>query len=142
MIPTIFPMNRNDLAAVADLSEQLGYPLLDEHLHQRFEELSGLPQHALFVLKNEQLLGWVHLELVYDLIEEKKVEIKAIVVDEKLRGQGHGQKLLKASVAWAKAQQVQAIFLSCNIVRDKTHAFYLKEGFTKTRTSHFFEIKI
>lgn len=136
------PMNRNDLAAVGAMSDQLGYRVENDLLIARFEELSTHPSHALFVSENDGVKGWIHLEVVLDLIEEKKVEVKALVVDEKARSQGHGNELLKVAREWAKTYGVSTIYLSCNILRERAHAFYLREGFERVKTSHFFEADI
>lgn len=135
-------MNRNDLPSVGAMSDQLGYPVETDELSERFEELSTLKNHALFVSDDEGVTGWIHLEVVFDLIEEKKVEVKALVIDENSRSKGHGSELLKTAREWAKTYGVSTIYLSCNILRDRAHAFYLREGFTKNKTSHFFEAKI
>lgn len=135
-------MNRNDLSAVGALSEQLGYPVELSELTARFETLSELPNHALMVCEGTAVTGWLHLEAVNDLIEETKVEIKALVVDQNERSKGVGSLLVKAAREWAKTYGSNTIYLSCNIIRDRAHVFYEREGFVKVKTSHFFELKI
>jgi GNAT superfamily N-acetyltransferase len=142
MNPQVFSMNRKHLAGVGALSNQLGYPVNLSALEARLEELSSLPHHGLFVIEDDGVKAWIHLEIVYDLIEEKKVEIKALVVDENERSKGHGHALILTAREWAKTYLLSTIYLSCNIIRDRAHAFYLREGFIKTKTSHFFELKI
>lgn len=135
-------MNRNDLKSVGAMSDQLGYPVKTSDLLARFEELTELSHNALMVCEENSVKGWVHLELVSDLIEEKKVEIKALVVEQNERSKGTGSLLVKAASEWAKTYGVTTIYLSCNIIRDRAHAFYEREGFTRVKTSHFFELKI
>lgn len=135
-------MNRNDLDSVGALSEQLGYPVEMEELRARFENISKLAHHALLVCSEMEVSGWIHLEAVSDLIEETKVEIKALVVNENMRSKGVGSALVQAAKEWAKTYGSNTIYLSCNIIRDRAHAFYEREGFTKVKTSHFFELNI
>ena len=135
-------MNRNDLVLVGAISDQLGYAVESQVLSERFEGLLPLKSHALFVSEDDGIKGWIHLEVVFDLIEETKVEVKALVIDENARSKGHGSELLKTAREWAKTYGVSTIYLSCNILRERAHAFYLREGFTKVKTSHFFEAKI
>jgi GNAT superfamily N-acetyltransferase len=135
-------MNRNDLESVGAMSDQLGYPVDTNELNTRFEELMKLSHHALMVCEENSVKGWIHLEVVSDLIEERKVEIKALVVDQNERSKGTGSLLVKAASEWAKTYGVSTIYLSCNIIRDRAHAFYEREGFTRDKTSHFFELKI
>ena len=133
------PMELKDLSSVTRLCAELGYPNSPDEIKARFLELQTLPNHCLLVVGDG--LGWIHLEIVFDLIETKKIEIKALVIDEKFRGQRLGQKLLQASREWAEKNGLDTIYLSCNIMRDRAHAFYLREGFIKNKTSHFFELK-
>lgn len=142
MNSSVRPMNRNDLKAVGAMSNQLGYPVEMSELITRFEELLKLSHHTLMVCGEDSVKGWIHLEVVSDLIEERKVEIKALVVDESERSKGTGSLLVKAATQWAKTYGVSTIYLSCNIIRDRAHAFYEREGFLKVKTSHFFELKI
>lgn len=116
--------------------------MLKADLIERFNDLSSLNNHGLLVLEDGGVKGWVHLEIVYDLIEEKKVEIKALIVDENSRSKGYGHALIKAAREWTKQNKLNTIYLSCNTMRDRAHDFYLREGFTKVKTSHFFETKV
>ena len=136
-------MMENHLPQVARLSEQLGYPVSQADLTARWNKLSRNTRHGLFVCEeNENILGWIHLECVEDLIEEDKAEIKAVVVDENSRGNGTGKALIETAEKWAKTYHLHTIYLSCNIIRTRTHKFYEREGFKTSKTSHFFEKKI
>lgn len=140
---TIISMSLDHLPQVSKLAAQLDYPVELKDLTARFEILRKLPSHGLFVLQDKDLvLGWIHLEAVDDLIEEKKVEIKAIVVDESVRGRGIGHQLIEQAKKWTLENNLKTIYLSCNTKRTQTHQFYLRKGFTQTRSSHFFEIQV
>lgn len=136
------PMELKDLESVEHLCQELGYPTSKALIRERFELLGKQPRHGLFVVHDSKVEGFIHLEVVLDLIEEQKVEIKALVVNENQRGKGLGKLLIEKSREWAKSHGVSIIYLSCNILRDKAHAFYLREGFKKTKNSHFFELEI
>ncbi len=136
-------MNSTHLPEVMKLSEQLGYPVTLENLTARWKNLTQKNRHGLFVYEeNKNILGWIHLEKVEDLIEEDKAEIKALVVEENSRGSGIGKALIATAEKWAKTYQLHTIYLNCNILRERTHNFYVCEGFTNYKTSHFFEKKI
>lgn len=136
-------MNEAHLPQVAALSDQLGYPVNSDELSQRWRELSQNKRHALLVCEeSENILGWIHLECVEDLIEEEKAEIKAVVVEENSRGNGVGRALIEAGEKWAKTYHLHTIYLSCNILRTRTHGFYQRNGFTNYKSSLFFEKKI
>lgn len=135
-------MNLNDLKRVLELAGQLGYPGELKDFETRFQSLVALPSHSLWVYADMEVEGWIHLERVLDLIEEEKVEIKALVVSETSRGKGIGKALLIQAREWAKTYRVSTIYLSCNIIREKAHAFYEREGFKKVKTSYFYEAEI
>lgn len=140
---SISPMNESHLPEVMKLSDQLGYPVTISLIAARWQKLSKKNRHGFFVYEeNKNILGWIHLECVEDLIEEDKVEIKALVVEENSRGTGIGKALITSAEKWAKTNQIGAIYLNCNILRERTHSFYIREGFSKYKTSHFFEKKI
>ncbi len=136
-------MKEAQLPQVARLSDQLGYPVSLDEISHRWKRLSSNERHALFVCEEtDNLIGWIHLECVEDFIEEDKVEIKAIVVDESARGKGAGRALMNAAEKWAKTYHLHTIYLNCNTIRTRTHKFYQREGFTNYKTSLFFEKKI
>lgn len=139
----ISPMNELHLPEVARLSDQLGYPVPLKDLRERFRKIISSKRHTLLVYEqSENILGWIHVECVEDLIEEDKAEIKALIVDENSRGSGIGKALMDAAEKWAKTYQLHTIYLNCNILRDRTHKFYQREGYVNYKTSLFFEKKI
>jgi len=141
-ITNVFEMDRSDLPEVAGLAAQLGYPTRLDQLHARYEILEKRPDHGLFVFKTHQVLGWIHLQIMDDLIEESAVEIRTLVVDENSRSLGVGKSLIEFARKWSKIRNHDMLFLTCNIVRTRAHAFYEREGFTLNKTSHFYEQRI
>jgi GNAT superfamily N-acetyltransferase len=138
----IITMSVEHLERVRELSLQLGYEASLTDLRDRWEVLQSNPHHRLLVYVDRKVLGWIHFEEVFDLIEPVKVEIKALVVDEAARSTGVGKSLIRAAREWSKIRNRDIIYLNCNIVRDRAHAFYKREGFTLNKTSHFFEQKV
>ena len=80
-------MIASDSHAVADLAIQLGYPNSPNDILRRFSEISHLRDHLLIVAENEtsEIVGWMHLQVHLSLVANSRVEISALVVDEKLR---------------------------------------------------------
>ena len=140
---TIESMKIHHLDSVLLLSAELGYPGTHEALLARFIVLNGLKQHALFVSSSDRgINGFIHVEAIDDLIEERKAEIKALIVSENERNTGTGHELVKCAIEWARMFGLHTIYLNCNILRNRAHCFYEKEGFKKVKTSHFFEMNI
>jgi len=63
---------------------------------------------------------------------QRLCRITALVVDESLRGQGCGTKLIKLAQARANARQCSGLELTSNFRRQKSHAYYAHLGFEKT----------
>ena len=132
-----------DLPQILQLAGQLGYPSHVSELEKRYIELTKHSHHSIFKYEEaEKIIGWIHLEKVYDLIEETKLEVKALIVHEDARGTGVGHALIEHAKLWGKQQGLHTIYLSCNILREQSHEFYKREGFSLTKTSHFFELKL
>ena len=98
-------MNKFDSIKCKELTIQLGYPNNVADFDKRYSLINKLPHHHLVVAEtlNEKLVvAWMHLEIRYLLFSSFRVQISAIVVDEKMRGQGIGKKLLTYAENWTK----------------------------------------
>ncbi len=129
-----------DAEDIQKLVIQLGYEASPEAIESRFNLIKNDPHHAVLVVEDQGIQGCIHLEKTFSLLYEPRVQIRAFVIDEKIRGKGLGKALLSHAINWARNSKINTIYLSANISRDRSHAFYLKNGFTKTKTSHFFEM--
>jgi len=139
MTATIRKMSEHDLIEVGNLCEQLGYPVAALTLTERFKKLSELNKHQMFVSTSEnKIAGFIHFELIEDLLEEDMVEVRAICVDQAFKGEGHGKLLMKAAENWSKELGIRSLFLSCHIVRNEAQKFYESNDFRLDRTSHFY----
>lgn len=133
-------MNALDLAEVARLSEQLGYPVSPEKLAQRFERLTGAPEHRLVVVEQRrEVAGWTHVCLVDGLEAERFVEIRALVVDAAARRSGVGRALVGFARRWAKELGVGKVRVRSNVARDEAHRFYPALGFRLVKTQACYE---
>jgi GNAT superfamily N-acetyltransferase len=59
-------------------------------------------------------------------------------VDEGQRSLGAGAKLLEAAEQWAKARGCQGISVRSNVVRERAHGFYLRNGYEHYKTQKAF----
>lgn len=134
-------MNKFDSIKCKELTIQLGYP---DHLgdfDKRFSLINKLPHHHLVVAEavNDKLIAaWMHLEIRYLLVSSFKVQISALIVEEKVRGQGVGKKLLSYAENWTKNCGFKDIFIYSNMIKEETHSFYLKLGYQNSKDSKIF----
>jgi GNAT superfamily N-acetyltransferase len=61
-----------------------------------------------------------------------------MVVDENHRSQGIGAALVKAAIGWADEHGFRTVRVRSNVVRERTHAFYERLGFSRTKTQVVF----
>lgn len=137
-------MCENDLPQVIELAEQLGYQMILADLKMRFQKVIYRPTDKLLVAINveNEVCGWIHLQIQEDMLTESKGEVRAFVVDAKQRSKGIGKELLKAGEEWIRAQDVDKIFLRTNIAREAAHRFYKRENYELAKTSHMFTKKV
>lgn len=133
-----------DAGALGILAEQLGYPSTVAQVRKRFEILSEKPdENAVFVAEvYGEIVGWVHAHVYNLLVEDPQTEIGGLVVDEAVRGQRIGEKLMQAAEAWALEKGCSSVYLRSNVIRTRAHEFYKRIGYTIIKTQYAFRKKL
>ena len=129
-----------DAAAIAPLTTELGYPTDSATSHLRLTRLLPSERDAIFVAESDgRVIGWIHVSVVELLETDRHVVINGLVVGEAFRSRGAGILLLQAGEAWAREQGVDRIRVRSNIIRERAHRFYEREGYGKTKQSFTLE---
>ena len=140
---TLRPVREDDAAAVADLSTQLGYPTRSGQAAARLRDLAGRPEDAVVVAEEDgAVIGWIHVCGVWRLESGPSAEIAGLVVDEARRGRGTGAALVEAGAVWAREHGYATLRVRSNTVRTRTHAFYERMGFSRTKTQVVLDRKL
>jgi GNAT superfamily N-acetyltransferase len=130
-----------DAAAIAELSGQLGYPATVAAMQERLISLLHRPRYsAVFVaeLAPNQVIGWLHVSVTPLLEVPLRAEVNGLVVAERQRSAGAGAKLLQAAERWAKSKACKSMSVRSNVIRDRAHAFYLRNGYEHYKTQKAF----
>ena len=128
-----------DAAAAAKLSGELGYPVSTDAMMQRIECLSKLPGHVVYVAcVAGAVVGWIDVSAVHHLQSEAHAEIGGLVILSELRSGGIGQRLVAQAEQWALERGLKSMAVRSQIARAGAHRFYLREGYTRTKTSAVF----
>jgi PhnO protein len=137
---SVRPIEVADAAAAAALCAELGYPVSTTVLEQRIRALSALPDHAVLVacVEDGRVAGWIDVSITYHLPAEPYGEIGGLVVSEDVRGQGIGRELLAAAERWISERGIGQALVRSRVVRERAHRFYLREGYSHTKTSAVF----
>jgi GNAT superfamily N-acetyltransferase len=133
-----------DYPSLADLAGQFSYPSTVEEIAQRLNGLNASSDHAVFVaeLPGGEIAGWIAVSIYRGLEMNPRGEVTGLVVSVKFRSQQVGKHLLARAEEWTRAQGCSEISLRSNIIRDRAHAFYLREGYQHTKTQKTFRKKL
>jgi GNAT superfamily N-acetyltransferase len=129
-----------DFARMAELSGQLGYPSTSEEIARRLEGMQNSAEHAVFVasLADGGIGGWIGVFVSRSVEADARAEISGLVVDERHRSQGVGLRLLERAEQWAREKGCRAVGLRSNVIRDRAHVFYERNGYEHVKTQKSF----
>ncbi|MBI4347461.1 MAG: GNAT family N-acetyltransferase [Elusimicrobia bacterium] len=128
-----------DAEALRRLAAQLGYPDVAAAFRARLRRIIRSPRHAVFVADHEGVpCGWLHVRTQLFLELPEHAEIAGLVVDERCRSGGLGAALERAAQRWAREKRLPALRVRCNVIRKRTHGFYLRRGFELEKTQKVF----
>jgi GNAT superfamily N-acetyltransferase len=132
-----------DAAAAAQLSGELGYPASAEDMEVRIRAREHLRDHAVFVACiEEDVVAWIDVSIVHHLAVDAYGEIGGFVVADGHRGVGVGRELLAHAEQWIAARGIPNVVVRSQIKREDAHRFYLREGYSRTKTSAVFSKKL
>jgi GNAT superfamily N-acetyltransferase len=130
----------DDAEAAAGLSGQLGYSCSAEDLRERIEELSRTADRVAFAaVIDDQVVGWIDAAMERHLQYAASAVIGGLVVREDIRGLGVGKRLCIEVEEWARSKSVSLVRVRSQIKRENAHRFYLRDGYSKVKTSFVFE---
>lgn len=132
----------SDVAALATLAGELGYPATVPEMEERLARVSSGPDHALLVAEHDAIVGWIHVVLTRSLESDECAEIRGLVVSAGHRGTGIGRQLVLAAERWAREKGCRRIRVRTNVAREHAGAFYRKLGFQSTKTQEVFDMTL
>jgi GNAT superfamily N-acetyltransferase len=129
-----------DAARLAELSGQLGYPATAAQIRQRLRGIRPAAQHAVLVgeTKDAGVIGWLHVSKQPLLEVELRAEVNGLVVAEGHRSLGAGAQLLAAAEDWARKRGCKGMSVRSNVIRERAHQFYERNGYEHYKTQKSF----
>jgi GNAT superfamily N-acetyltransferase len=130
----------SDAARIAVLSGQLGYPSTTEQTKRRFRSIKPAARNAVFVAESAagRVIGWTHASLTPLLEMNLRAEVNGLVVADDERSRGAGAALLQAAEKWAQKLGCQYMSVRSNVIRERAHQFYLRNGYEHYKTQKAF----
>jgi GNAT superfamily N-acetyltransferase len=139
---------RGDAASLAELSGQLGYPATRAQIAKRFGKLAPPSRNALFVAEVKgnganrrpagSLIGWLHVSITNQVEVDTRAEVNGLIVAEGQRSLGAGARLLEAAEEWARRNGCDSVNLRSNVIRERAHKFYERQGYEHYKTQKAF----
>ena len=121
-------------AQLANLISQEGHPTMREDITNRLHQLPT-KDRLLLAVDGENLLGYAHLRVSEDLVNDETAEVVAIAVEASNRRCGIGTRLINAAETWATQSGRARLLLKTDVVRTPAHAFFSALGYEKDSTT-------
>ena len=136
IIRNITPSDAKEAAA---LSLELGYPVLADVMEARLRQFAALDNHVVYAACLQgRVVGWIDVGIVYHLQSPPYGEIGGLVVSAQHQGRGIGRRLVQAAERWIANQKITTVLVRSQITREAAHAFYLRQNFSRLKTSAVF----
>jgi GNAT superfamily N-acetyltransferase len=132
---------RGDAERIAQLSGELGYPASAAQIATRLRQLTPVSKHAVFVAESlaaAGVVGWVHVSVAHLLESDIRAEVNGLIVGEGQRSAGAGAKLLEAAEEWARRRGCRGMNVRSNVIRERAHGFYERNGYEHYKTQKAF----
>jgi GNAT superfamily N-acetyltransferase len=133
-------VKRTDAPQIAVLAGQLGYPATTPEIRKRLVGIKPASLHAVFVADAPEygVIGWVHVSKQPLLEVEMRAEVNGLVVAEGQRSLGAGGRLLATAEEWARKHGCQGMSVRSNVIRERAHKFYERNGYEHYKTQKSF----
>jgi len=130
----------NDAAQLAELSGQLGYPTTAPEIKKRLRRLKPSSQNALFVAESPDsgVVGWAHVSVTHLMEVGTRAELNGLIVADGQRSLGAGARLLQAAEDWAHKRGCPSMSVRSNVIRERAHKFYERQGYEHYKTQKAF----
>jgi GNAT superfamily N-acetyltransferase len=133
-----------DCTALATLAAQLGDESSVQQIERRLAGLQQSDENQVFLAEaaDGTVAGWIGVFVYRSLSSDARVEISTLIVDEKQRSKGVGAALVKRAEQWAIEKGCRVVGVHTNVIRERAHAFYERNGYALVKTQKFFRKEI
>jgi len=130
----------SDSARLAALCTELGYPATASEMQARLSRVKPAADNAVFVAESREgeVIGWLHVSVSQLLEVPLRAEVNGLVVAEGQRSKGAGAKLLDSAEEWARKKKCSSMSVRSNVIRERAHAFYERNGYEHYKTQKAF----
>jgi len=126
-----------DIPYFVSLADQLGYKTNKSYITNRIK-LEDENEIVFVALNMDIPIGWIDCRISRTFLIEPICEIVGLIVDENYRSMGIGEMLNHQCEKWAMGKGINSILVRSNVVRERAHGFYLKNGYVLKKKSCVF----
>lgn len=124
----------NDIFALTELINELGYSTTQNEMKNRFEKIYNHPDfNTMLATIEDNIVGMVGATKNYSY-EQNGIYIRVVALSvlQKFRTKGVGKKLMEAAESWAKEIGANVLLLNCGnrAKRKAAQLFYAKIGYS------------
>ena len=130
--------NAKDLLDINKLLKQWsdkGYQMKPSYFKKLIKK-----SHILCLYDKGTIVGTVTLVKVHKL-SGLKGSVEHLILDQRYRGRGLGEKLMRFAVQYAKKLKIETLFLTCEPERKIANKLYRKLGF-KIKNTNFYQLPL
>jgi len=129
-----------DVGPLAVLAGELGYPTSTAEMKARLRAMKPSADNEIFVAqaRTGEDIGWIHVSVTRLLEVPLRAEVNGLVVGEAYRSSGAGARLLDEAEAWARKKKCVNMSVRSNVIRDRAHTFYERQGYEHYKTQKAF----
>jgi GNAT superfamily N-acetyltransferase len=130
----------SDATRLAQLSGELGYSTTPSEMTKRMHKLKPASQNALIVAESSEagVIGWTHVSVNHLVEVGTRAELNGLIVAEGQRSLGAGARLLEAAEDWARKHGCPSMSVRSNVIRERAHKFYERQGYEHYKTQKAF----
>jgi len=128
-----------DVAAIAALAGELGYPSTAQDIVRRLAALDERDDAVLVAEDGGACIGWILVSVIASLEHDPFAEIRGLVVAAAHRGGGAGAALVRAAEEWGRGRGCAKVRVRSNVVRERAHRFYERLGYRVVKSQKVFD---
>jgi len=128
-----------DAERIAALAHQLGYDVNDVHVLSTLRTRNDDYEVFVAVVPRAGVVGWIGVRARQTLTTQRRAEVEGLVVEDEYRGTGVGKRLLERAERWGRDHDCPSLRLLTNVVRERAHRFYEREGYELLKTEHLYQ---
>jgi GNAT superfamily N-acetyltransferase len=122
------------LEQFALINTESGWYVSPADVQRRLETLPR-SDRLLLAVTGETLLGYAHLRIAHDLLNEETAEVVSIIVRQSHRRRNIGRRLINAAETWARESGRARLLMRTEVVRSEAHAFFVALGYEQAATT-------